>query len=161
MNLIPLVSSNLRAARISPMLPSLIRSASDTPWFWYFFATATTKRRFERTRRSSDSLSPALIRLASLHSSSRSISGYTLISRRYWSSDSDSAGIFLGGLNDIGCSGENGSGRPFGEDADGTRERAWGGGDCAPDRSPVLEHGKAAERCQPLTGTFFRPPWRW
>ena len=39
MNLIPFVSSNLCAARIRPRLPSLIRSESETPWFWYFFAT--------------------------------------------------------------------------------------------------------------------------
>src|SRR5215212_4864082 len=102
MNLIPLVSSNFRAARISPMFPSLIRSASDTPWFWYFLATATTKRRFERTSVSSASPSPSRMRRARRASSSRSISGYALISRRYWSSDSDSAAIFLAGLNDIG-----------------------------------------------------------
>src|SRR5215218_4658395 len=105
MNLIPLVSSNFRAARISPMLPSLIRSASDTPWFWYFFATATTNRRFERTSVSSASVSPARMHRASRASSSRSISGYALISRRYWSSDSDSEAIFLAVLNDMAGSG--------------------------------------------------------
>ena len=55
MNLIPFVSSNLCAARISPRLPSLIRSDSETPWFWYFFATLTTKRRLDRTSLSSAS----------------------------------------------------------------------------------------------------------
>ena len=54
----PLVSSNLWAARIRPRLPSLIRSASDTPWFWYFLATETTKRRLLRTSLSSASASP-------------------------------------------------------------------------------------------------------
>src|ERR1043166_7864427 len=49
MNLIPLVSSNLWAARISPRLPSLMRSERETPWFWYFLATETTNRRLERT----------------------------------------------------------------------------------------------------------------
>jgi hypothetical protein len=33
MNLMPFVSSNLWAARMSPRFPSLIRSASETPWF--------------------------------------------------------------------------------------------------------------------------------
>src|SRR3954447_525972 len=110
MNLIPLVSSNFRAARIRPMFPSLIRSASDTPWFWYFFATATTKRRFERTSVSSAPGSPSRMARARRASSSRSISGYALISRRYWSSDSDSAAIFLGGLNDMRCSGSRNGG---------------------------------------------------
>src|SRR5260370_19220042 len=90
MNLIPLVSSNLWAARISPRLPSLMRSESDTPWFWYFFATETTKRRLERTNLSSASSFPCLMRWASDTSSSRVISGYWLISRRYWSSDPSS-----------------------------------------------------------------------
>src|SRR6059036_3859014 len=90
MNLIPFVSSNLWAARIRPRLPSLIRSESDTPWFWYFLATDTTKRRFERTSLSSASASLCLIRWARVTSSSRVINGYWLISRRYWSSDPSS-----------------------------------------------------------------------
>ena len=110
--MIPLVSSNLRAARMRPMLPSLIRSASETPWFWYFLATATTKRRLARTSFSSAMGSPSRICPARVHSASRSISGYALISRRYWSSDSDSAWIFLGGLNDIGVLRETEAGVP-------------------------------------------------
>src|SRR5438876_6546766 len=90
MNLMPLVSSNLWAARIRPRLPSLIKSESDTPWFWYFLATETTNRRFERTSLSSASASLCLIRWASVTSSSRVINGYWLISRRYWSSDPSS-----------------------------------------------------------------------
>src|ERR671919_1552947 len=90
MNLMPLVSSNLWAARIRPRLPSLIRSASDTPWFWYFLATDTTKRRLLRTSLSSASPSPVRIRCARLTSSSCGISGYLLISRRYWSRDPSS-----------------------------------------------------------------------
>src|SRR5689334_4509109 len=90
MNLMPLVSSNLCAARIRPRLPSLIRSESETPWFWYFLATLTTKRRFDRTSLSSASASLRLMRWASSTSSSRVISGYWLISRRYWSSDPSS-----------------------------------------------------------------------
>src|SRR5213080_3599621 len=78
MNLMPLVSSNLWAARIRPRLPSLIKSERETPWFWYFLATETTNRRFERTS------------LSSATSSSRVINGYWLISRRYWSSDPSS-----------------------------------------------------------------------
>src|SRR5690349_9197279 len=73
-DLIPFVSSNLWAARISPRLPSLIKSESDTPWFWYFLATDTTKRRFERTSLSSASSSPRLIRCARVTSSSRVMS---------------------------------------------------------------------------------------
>src|SRR2546425_525833 len=90
MNLMPLVSSNLCAARIRPRLPSLIKSESDTPWFWYFLATDTTNRRLDRTSLSSASGSCCLIRWASATSSSRVISGYWLISRRYWSSDPSS-----------------------------------------------------------------------
>src|SRR5207249_580753 len=90
MNLIPFVSSNLWAARIRPRLPSLIKSESDTPWFWYFLATDTTNRRLDRTSLSSASGSCCLIRWASATSSSRVISGYWLISRRYWSSDPSS-----------------------------------------------------------------------
>src|SRR3989454_606866 len=90
MNLMPLVSSNLWAARIRPRLPSLIKSESDTPWFWYFLATETTNRRLERTSLSSASASLCLIRWASVTSSSRVINGYWLISRRYWSSDPSS-----------------------------------------------------------------------
>src|SRR5687768_8505072 len=94
MNLIPFVSSNLWAARMSPRLPSLIRSDSDTPWFWYFFATETTKRRFDRTSLSSASWSWVRMRCASATSSSREISGYALMSRRYWSSDPSSYADF-------------------------------------------------------------------
>src|SRR5213593_3606081 len=81
MNLIPLVSSNLWAARIRPRLPSLIKSERETPWFWYFLATETTNRRFERTSLSSASASLCLIRWASVTSSSREISQYPLITR--------------------------------------------------------------------------------
>src|SRR5256885_13169964 len=49
MNLLPLVSSNLCAPRIRPRLPSLIKSQSDTPCFWYFLATDTTNRRLDRS----------------------------------------------------------------------------------------------------------------
>ena len=41
-----------------PTFPSLIKSDSSTPWFWYFFATDTTNRRFERTILSRASRSP-------------------------------------------------------------------------------------------------------
>src|SRR5215216_2401401 len=95
MNLIPFVSSNLCAARISPRLPSLIRSERDTPWFWYFFATETTKRRFDATSFSSASWSFCRIRWASRTSSSREMSGNALMSRRYWSSDPSSYDDFL------------------------------------------------------------------
>src|SRR2546428_10357225 len=90
MNLMPLVSSNLWAARIRPRLPSLIKSESETPWFWYFLATETTNRRFESTSWSSASASLCLTRWAGVTSSSRVINGYWLISRRYWSSDPSS-----------------------------------------------------------------------
>jgi len=79
----PFVSSNLCAARMRPRLPSLIRSASDTPWFWYFFATDTTNRRLERTSLSSASGSLRRMRMARSISSSRQMRGYALISRRY------------------------------------------------------------------------------
>src|SRR5919107_4140433 len=90
MNLIPFVSSNLWAARMRPRLPLLMRSASDTPWFWYFFATDTTNRRLLRTSLSNASSSPTRMRCARLTSSSCGISGYLLISRRYWSSEPSS-----------------------------------------------------------------------
>jgi hypothetical protein len=75
MNLIPFVSSNLWAARMSPRFPSLMRSERETPWFWYFFATETTKRRFDRTSLSSASWSLWRIRWARRTSSSRVMSG--------------------------------------------------------------------------------------
>src|SRR2546429_310518 len=90
MNFWPLVSSSLLSAPVRPRLPSLIKSESDTPWFWYFLATETTNRRLERTSLSSASASLCLIRWASVTSSSRVINGYWLISRRYWSSDPSS-----------------------------------------------------------------------
>src|SRR3954469_2595831 len=103
MNLMPLVSSNLWAARIRPRLPSLIRSARDTPWFWYFLATDTTKRRLLRTSLSSASPSPTRILCARLTSSSCGISGYLLISRKYWSSEpSSNEGARLPGPTCIG-----------------------------------------------------------
>src|SRR5918998_1247702 len=154
MNLIPLVSSNFRAARIRPMLPSLIRSASETPWFWYFLATATTKRRLARTSPSSASGSPSRICPARRHSASRSISGYALISRRYWSRDSDSAWIFLGGLNVIGVLRETeAGGRSYGREGCAER-RAGRVGRAYPatDLRLHTEHGKAAVWCQPPAG---------
>ncbi len=72
----PLVSSNLWAARMRPRFPSLMRSLRLTPWFWYFLATDTTNRRLLRTSLSSDSSSPALMRIASSTSSSLLIRGY-------------------------------------------------------------------------------------
>ena len=44
----PFSTSNRSMAFMSPMFPSLIRSARGRPWFWYFFATLTTNRRFAR-----------------------------------------------------------------------------------------------------------------
>src|SRR3989475_7153625 len=60
MNLMPLVSSNLCAARIRPRLPSLIKSESDTPWFWYFLATDTTDRKSTRLNSSHSQISYAV-----------------------------------------------------------------------------------------------------
>src|SRR5512134_97769 len=96
MNLIPLVSSNLWAARMRPRFPSLIRSARETPWFWYFLATETTKRRLLRTSLSRASSSFTRMRCARRTSSSWLINGYRLISRRYWSSEpSSNEGVLL------------------------------------------------------------------
>ena len=70
MNLKPRVWSNRLAALMSPMLPSLIMSASERPLPWYFFATETTKRRFASTNSFMAFSSFACIRIAS--STSRS-----------------------------------------------------------------------------------------
>src|SRR5688500_7613474 len=67
-----------------------MRSESETPWFWYFLATETTKRRLLRTSLSSASSSPIRIRWARRTSSSWGMRGYLLISRRYWSSEPSS-----------------------------------------------------------------------
>ena len=56
----PLRQSNFSAARISPMIPSWIRSSSESPWPWYRFAIETTSRRFELIIRSFASLVAAL-----------------------------------------------------------------------------------------------------
>ena len=64
-NLKPFRQSNFSAARISPMIPSWIRSSSVRPWPWYFFAIETTRRRFELTSRSFAPLSPPSIAFAS------------------------------------------------------------------------------------------------
>ena len=59
-NLKPRRQSNFSTARISPMIPSWIRSSSDRPWPWYFFAIETTRRRFELIIRSFAALVAAL-----------------------------------------------------------------------------------------------------
>src|SRR3569833_2946239 len=51
-NLKHLVSSKRYAALIKPKLPSFIKSPRVKPWFWYCFATDTTKRRLVLVRRS-------------------------------------------------------------------------------------------------------------
>src|SRR5690606_22241523 len=60
------------------------------PWFWHFLATETTKRRLLRTSLSRASSSFTRMRCARRTSSSWLISGYRLISRRYWSSEPSS-----------------------------------------------------------------------
>ena len=70
MNLNPRVSSNFSAALIRPRLPSFMRSGRLRPWFWYCFATDTTKRRFALVSFSRASWSPFLMRCASSTSSS-------------------------------------------------------------------------------------------
>jgi len=55
---------------------SLIKSESDTPWFWYFLATDTTNRRLERTKLVERLRILLLDPLREGDSSSRVISGY-------------------------------------------------------------------------------------
>ena len=86
-NLKPLVSSKRSAALISPKLPSFIRSGRLRPWFWYCFATETTKRRFALVSFSRAMRSPCLMRCASSTSSSTLIRSSRPISCRYLSSD--------------------------------------------------------------------------
>ena len=50
-NLKPRRQSNSSTARISPMLPSWIRSSSGSPWPWYLRATETTSRRLAMMNR--------------------------------------------------------------------------------------------------------------
>src|SRR3954469_2408258 len=64
------------------MIPSWIRSSSDRPCPWYFFAIETTRRRFEFTIRSFAALSPRSMRLASVTSSSAVSSLYRPASLR-------------------------------------------------------------------------------
>src|SRR5437899_1694408 len=52
------------------MIPSWMRSSSERPCPWYFFAIETTRRRFEFTIRSFAALSPRSIFFASSTSSS-------------------------------------------------------------------------------------------
>ena len=88
MNLNPLVSSYFSAAFISPTLPSLMRSGSDSPWFWYCLATLTTNLRFDFVSFSKAFLSPLRIRCASSTSSSADRSSSLPISDRYFSNAS-------------------------------------------------------------------------
>ena len=65
-NLKPRRQSNFSTARMRPMIPSWIRSSSESPWPWYFFAIDTTRRRFELTIWSFAALSPVSIALREL-----------------------------------------------------------------------------------------------
>jgi hypothetical protein len=85
MNLKPRVSSKRWAALIKPRLPSLIRSGSERPWFWYCLATETTKRRLAFVKRSSAFWSPCLINVANRTSSSGVMRSTFPISWRYFS----------------------------------------------------------------------------
>ena len=87
MNLKPRVSSNFSAALSNPMFPSLIRSGRLKPWFWYCFATETTKRRFDFVSFSKALRSPVFMRRASSASSSTDISSSCPMSWRYLSSE--------------------------------------------------------------------------
>ena len=87
MNLKPRVSSKRCAALINPKLPSLIKSGSVNPWFWYCFATETTKRKLALVNFSKARWSPALIFWASSTSSSAVINSTLPISWRYLSKE--------------------------------------------------------------------------
>ena len=87
MNLNPRVSSNFCAAFIKPRLPSFIKSGKLKPWFWYCFATLTTKRRFARVNLSNARWSPLRMRCANSTSSSTVIKSSLPISCRYLSSE--------------------------------------------------------------------------
>ena len=95
MNLKPRVSSNFSAALIRPRLPSLMRSGRLRPWFWYCFATETTKRRFARVSFSSATGSPLRMRCASSTSSSGVTNSSLPISWRYLSRDALSRLVIL------------------------------------------------------------------
>src|SRR5574344_37114 len=79
----PLLTSKRSIAVIRPIFPSLIRSTRSIPWFWYFFATFTTKRRFALTIFAFAILSPCAAFVARSVSSSWVRSGILLISLRY------------------------------------------------------------------------------
>ena len=57
------------------MIPSWIRSSSESPWPWYFFAIETTRRRFELIILSFACWSPRSISFASSTSSAAVSSG--------------------------------------------------------------------------------------
>ncbi|MNC96868.1 hypothetical protein D3C83_143510 [compost metagenome] len=46
--MLPRSYSNFSTAFISPMFPSWMRSMKEIPWFRYFFAMWTTRRRLAR-----------------------------------------------------------------------------------------------------------------
>ncbi len=73
----------MSAALISPMLPSLMRSRSEIPLVWYFFAIETTKRRFALISFSFAFSSPARVARESASSSVRLRSGILFIWSRY------------------------------------------------------------------------------
>ena len=85
MNLKPRVSSKRCAALIKPKFPSLIKSGNVKPWFWYCFATETTKRKFAFVNFSNARWSPAFIRCANSTSSSAVIKSTLPISCKYLS----------------------------------------------------------------------------
>ena len=86
-NLKPRVSSNFSAALMRPRLPSLIRSGRERPWFWYCFATETTKRRLAFVSLSKALWSPLRMRCANSTSSSAVSNSSWPISWRYLSRD--------------------------------------------------------------------------
>src|SRR5919112_893328 len=85
-NLKPLRQSNFSTARISPRMPSWIRSSSVSSEPWYFFAIETTRRRFALIMRSFAARSPRSIRFARSISSAGVSSRWRPISlRKSWS----------------------------------------------------------------------------
>ena len=81
-NLKPRRQSNFSAARMSPKMPSWMRSSSGSSFCGYFLAIDTTSARFELIIRSLAAASPCSMRLASSTSSAAVSSGWRRISLR-------------------------------------------------------------------------------
>src|SRR5690606_6332954 len=137
-----------------------MRSASESPWPWYFFATETTKRRLARTSLWSATWSPCLIRRASSTSSSGVSRGTCPISWRYWSSIRWERGTYMGvaaGSGGIKKAGGPRRGRSAPRRPSRVRARAAEGGAYDLGLRKVLSTARASRMAPAAGGAWPRP----